>query len=175
MTATLRTLYGYQAWANKDLLGKLGLLDPKSQGEALRTALRLISHYHVVAEIFAGHLTGEGHRHAADNTAETPTLQELGASVAATDRWYQNYVRTAAREELSESITFTFTDGDRGCMTREEMLMHVALHSAVHRGEVCRILSQLAITPPWDTLAVYLHQVEPFRREVKQEPASMPA
>lgn len=165
MSEMLQTLYGYQAWANHDLLDKLALLDPASQATERETALRLVSHHHVVARIFAAHLTGTDHGYTSDNTAETPSLDELRTAVAATDRWYQDYVRTLSQEAMSETIAFSFTDGDKGCMTRQEMLLHVALHSAVHRGEVCRILWQLKITPPWDTLAVYLHQSEPARRE----------
>lgn len=163
MHEMLRTLYGYQAWANNDLFDKLTLLDP--QAAEFRTALRLVSHHHVVAEIFAAHLSGTRHHHLSDNTVETPTLDALRASVAATDRWYQDYVLDVAPAQLDEAIAFTFTDGDKGNMTRHEMLLHVALHSAIHRGEVSRILSQLSITPPWDTLAVYLHQTQPSRRQ----------
>lgn len=170
MSEMLQTLYGYQAWANHDLLDKLALLDGTTQNAERDTALRLVSHSHVVARIFAGHLTGTDHGYTSDNTPETPPLDELRTAVAATDRWYQDYVQAVSPDALSEAIAFRFTDGDKGCMTRQEMLLHIALHSAVHRGEVCRILSQLSITPPWDTFAVYLHQSEPARR--RQRPAA---
>lgn len=165
MREMLRTLYGYQAWANNDLFEKLALLDPQAQAAELRTTLRLISHHHVVAEIFAAHLGGTRHNHQSDNTVETPALEALRASVAVTDRWYQQYVLDVAPEQLDEAVAFTFTDGDKGTMTKHEMLLHVALHSAIHRGEVSRVLWQLSITPPWDTLAVYLHQTQPTRRQ----------
>lgn len=165
MHETLRTLYGYQAWANNELFDRLALIDPQAHAAELHTALRLVSHHHVVAEIFAAHLGGTRHRHTSDNTVETPTLDALRASVAETDRWYQQYVLDVAPEQLDEAVAFTFTDGDKGTMTRHEMLQHVALHSAIHRGEVSRILVQLSITPPWDTLAVYLHRTQPARRQ----------
>lgn len=172
MSEMLQSLYGYQAWANRDLLDKLARLDGTTQAAERDTALRLISHYHVVARIFAAHLAGTDHGYTSDNTAETPTLDQLRAAVAATDRWYQDYVRTISSEALAEAVAFSFTDGDKGCMTRQEMLLHVALHSAVHRGEVCRILWQLSITPPWDTFAVFLHQSEPARRgQMMKRPA----
>jgi len=165
MSETLRTLFNYNAWANDALLEKLALLDPSAQGKELQTALRLISHYHVVAQIFAAHLTGANHGFASDNIAEVPTLSALRTSLAATDRWYLDYVRSRDEATLAEPVAFRFTDGDSGSMTRLEMLAHVALHSAIHRGEVSRILWQVSITPPWDTLAVYLHQKEPARRQ----------
>lgn len=165
MNSSLHTLYGYHAWANSELLGKVELLDPTAQKAERDKLIRIINHYHVVTRIFAAHLSGTRHPYGSDNTAETPALRALQASVAEVDQWYLDYVRTVSPAQLSEFVPFTFTDGDKGCMTREEMLLHVALHSALHRGEVGRMLLQLSISPPWDTFAVYLHQAEPARRQ----------
>lgn len=44
--------------------------------------------------------------------------------------------RSVTGAELDESISFNFTDGDVGTMTREEMLFHVITHGAYHRGNV---------------------------------------
>lgn len=164
MNDLLKTLYDYNRWANEDLLGKLALVDPVTQADARHTAIRLVDHFHVVANIFAAHLSGTQHGYASDNTPDTPSLEALRVGVAATDRWYRDYVAQVTDEALAERVAFTFTDGDRGSMTRQEMLLHVALHAAIHRGEVCRLLVQLSVSPPWDTLAVYLHQAEPSRR-----------
>jgi len=164
MNDLLRTLYDYNRWANEDLLAKLALVDPVTQADARHAAIRLVDHFHVVANIFAAHLSGTTHGYVLDNTPEMPSLEALRDAVAATDRWYAEYVANVADAALAERVAFTFTDGDRGAMTRQEMLLHVALHAAIHRGEVCRLLVQLSISPPWDTLAVYLHQAEPARR-----------
>lgn len=165
MSTLLQTLYGYHTWANVDLFNKLESIDPERNGAELRTTLGLISHYYVVSRIFAGHLQGVPHGFSSDNFEETPTLDDLRTAVASSDQWYLDYLRTVSPAALSEAVAFTFTDGDKGYMTREEMLTHVALHGGYHRGEVGRVLWQLSITPPWDTFAVYLHQVEPVRRQ----------
>ncbi|CUX68904.1 damage-inducible protein DinB (plasmid) [Agrobacterium tumefaciens] len=165
MSTLLQKLYGYHAWANDDLFDKLGTLDQEQHKVELHTALRLINHYYVVARIFAAHLTGAEHGYTSDNTDDTPTLGELRAAVTSSDRWYLDYLRGVSSETLAEAVPFSFTDGDKGYMTREEMLTHVALHGGYHRGEVGRILWQLSVTPPWDTFAVYLHQTEPARRQ----------
>lgn len=164
MSALLHRLYGYHAWANAELFGKLETIDQVAHAGELRTMLRLINHHHVVARIFAAHLSGAQHPYTADNTEETPSLAALRAAVTACDRWYLDYLQGLMAEQLAEAVAFVFTDGDKGCMIREEMLMHVALHAGGHRGEVCRILWQLSVTPPWDTFAVYLHQAQPERR-----------
>lgn len=165
MSTFLQTLYGYHAWANVDLFKKLESVDTEKHGTELQTALRLISHYYVVSRIFAGHLQGVPHGFTSDNLEETPTLDKLRSAVTSSDRWYLDYLRAVSPATLCEAVAFTFTDGDKGYMTREEMLTHVALHGGYHRGEVGRILWKFSITPPWDTFAVYLHQTEPERRQ----------
>lgn len=170
MSTLLQTLFGYHAWANVDLFNKLESVDAEKHGKELQTALRLISHYYVVSRIFAGHLQGVPHGFTSDNLEEIPALHDLKAAVTTSDQWYLDYLHKASSTTLSELVAFTFTDGDKGTMTRHEMLQHVALHSAIHRGEVSRILVQLSITPPWDTLAVYLHRTQPARREQELQP-----
>lgn len=162
MNAALLQLYRYHAWANDDLFAALPKL--ASHPDDLHSALRLMNHSYVVARIFAGHLTGVAHGYKSDNTPETPTLEELRAAVAGSDRWYLDYVEQASEEELAEPIAFVFTDGDQGRMTRQEMITQVVLHAGYHRGEVGRLLGQHGITPPWDTFAVFLHRTEPERR-----------
>lgn len=161
----LLTLFQYQAWANSEFFNKMEAFHPERHKEELHAALRLMNHSYVVGQIFAGHLTGKPHGFQADNTPETPSLAELRSGVAALDSWYQAYVETVMPEALSENIAMVFTDGDKGSMSREEMLTHVVTHAGYHRGEVGRIMRQLGLELPWDTLAVYLHRSEPQRRQ----------
>ncbi len=124
-----------------------------------------MNHAYVVSEIFAAHLVGREHDYRSDNTDETPKLGDLRAAVAASDGWYLDDVRGVTPAQLSEKIAFSFTDGDNGFMSREEMITHVVLHGGYHRGEVGRILMQLSIETPWDTFAVFLHRDQPERRQ----------
>ena len=160
----LRCLLVYQAWANDELLERLAGMDPRLNGRERRAALRLMSHIHVVSRIFAAHLGGVAHGYDSDNTQETPEPAALRAAMAASDRWYLDYLETVSAKQLCEPVAFTFTDGDEGCMTRQEMLTHVVLHGSYHRGEVGRMLAGIGVTPPWDTFAVHLHRAEPSRR-----------
>ena len=163
-------MFRYQVWANEEMVRAMQGLDTEGYAEARHTALRLMNHCLVVNKIFAAHLAGQPHGFAADNTPETPTLQALSAELATVDQWYLDYVRKVTPAMLAESIPFTFTDGDLGYMTREEMLMHVVTHGGYHRGEVGRVMRQVSASAgpdfqlPWDTYAVHLHRTEPARR-----------
>jgi uncharacterized damage-inducible protein DinB len=170
----LGSLLAYQAWANGELLEKLAGMDPSRDAGERQAAIRLMSHIHVVSRIFAAHLKSVAHGYASDNTEETPEPAELRAAMARSDGWYLDYLETVSEQELAEPVAFTFTDGDRGCMSRQEMLTHVVLHGSYHRGEIGRMLARIAVSPPWDTYAVHLHRAEPSRRQQgERDPAEV--
>ncbi|MFK0690518.1 DinB family protein [Mesorhizobium sp. IMUNJ 23033] len=124
----LRSLFAYQAWADDELLEKLASLDSHTHGKERLVATRLLNHNLVVSKIFAAHLTGARHGCSADNTEDTPALDALRTDVAAMGRWYLDYLETVAPDHLSEPVAFVFTDGDKGSMSRQEMLTHVIIH-----------------------------------------------
>lgn len=160
----LRSLFKYKSWADEELFGAVATLDPATHPAELQSAIRVLNHIHVVDRIFAAHLSGQEHGFKGTNTAETPTLEALRGAVAESDRWYEQHVEALPPESLPEHLRFTFTDGEQGQMSREEMLAHVVTHGGYHRGAVGRILAQVSTAPPRDLLTRYLHQSEPGRR-----------
>lgn len=162
--STLPSLFRYKAWADGELLDALATLDPQQHPEAHHTALRIFNHIHVVDAIFKGNLLGEPHGFCATNTPETPTLDMLRTAIHALDAWFLDYVASLGQAESEAVISFNFVDGDRGQMSREEMLLHLVTHGGYHRGAIGRILVQCGITPPRDTLTTFLHRSEPGRR-----------
>ena len=165
--ALLLSLFKYKAWANLELFAQVRKLDPATRKDQHHVCLRLLNHVFVVDNIFAAHLSGRTHGYSATNTVETPTLEGLWQAVQALDRWYVDYVNTLAPEQFEESIEFRFTDGSMGCMTREEILAHIATHGGYHRGAVGNILYDADVPPPRDILTAFLHQAEPERRSSK--------
>jgi uncharacterized damage-inducible protein DinB len=161
--ATLKSLFGYKAWADSELFAALAAL-PGEPADPLHTSIRTLNHIHVVDRLFRARLAGEPEPFTATNTRDTPTLQQLRADVAATDAWYQDYVAGLTPQALDEVLDFTFADGDRGRMSREEMLLHVTAHGAYHRGNVGQVLKSIAVVPPRDLYTKFLHQSEPARR-----------
>ncbi|WP_167507110.1 MULTISPECIES: DinB family protein [unclassified Mesorhizobium] len=170
----LKSLLAYQAWANDELAEKLAGMDPVRDAGERHAAIRLMNHIHVVSRIFAAHLKGVAHGYASDNTEEMPEPAALRAAMSEADRWYLDYLEIVSEQELAEPVAFTFTDGDKGGMTRQEMLTHVVLHGSYHRGEIGRMVVRIAVSPPWDTYAVHLHRAEPARRlGGEREPAEV--
>ena len=164
-TTTLKSLFGYKAWADAELFAQLAKL-PEQHAEQLHSCIRTLNHIYVVDRLFRARLAGEPGPFEATNTKATPSLEQLRSDVAATDAWYQTYVSGVSSEQLSSVVEFTFTDGDAGRMSREEILLHVITHGAYHRGNVGQVLKSISIAPPRDLYTKFLHQSEPSRRSV---------
>lgn len=160
----MKSKFRYKSWANAEILDSIARIDPSQHPEQWTLAVRLMNHTYVVDRIFAAHLSGEGHDFQGTNTPETPDLEQLRERISASDAWYQDYVGRLPSEALAERISFTFTDGDGGSMTREEMLFHVLVHGAYHRGNVGMALTACGIDRPKDTFTRFLHLSEPGRR-----------
>lgn len=163
MQNTLQSLFGFKAWAHRELFDLLATL-PAEHAGALHSCLRTLNHIHVVDRIFRAHLSGEPHAFEATNTAATPTLAQLQADVAETDAWYIAYVAGLSPAQRAEVVDFQFTDGDRGRMSREEILLHVITHGGYHRGNVGQVLKSISVAPPRELYTKFLHQSEPERR-----------
>ncbi|MDR7333217.1 DinB family protein [Roseateles asaccharophilus] len=164
-TSTLLiSLFEQKAAINREFFAALAGASLSSDNRHI--AIRTLNHIHTVDRIFAAHLRGEPHGFEASNTAATPTLDELRDSVAEVDGWYVDYVRGLAPEQFEEVLSFRFTDGDAGRMSREEILAHVIHHGSHHRGNVGMLMKQIDEPPPRDLFTRYLHQNEPQRREL---------
>jgi uncharacterized damage-inducible protein DinB len=165
-TSALQSLFQYKAWAVDELFGELSKVDVAAHPEQRHLAIRLMNHIYVIDRVFAAHLSGVPHAYTAPNTTDTPTLEALREACAASDKWYGDYLKTVSAQALEDRVHFTFLDGQHGCMSREEMLLHVATHGNYHRGAVGRIIAQLDIAPPPDAITVFLHRTEPERRSL---------
>lgn len=159
------SLFAQKSWANRELFDVVASMTSTEHAASLHTAIRTLNHIYVVDRIFRSHLAGEKHPYSATNTPETPELAELHFAVAETDLWFENYVSKIADQALLESLSFQFTDGDSGRMTREEMLFHVLSHGSYHRGNVGQVLKGISVAPPRDLYTKFLHVHEPSRRQ----------
>lgn len=160
--STLERVFSYKAKANSEILAAMRQFDDASPAKEI--AIRVFNHTYAVDRIFAANLTGTEHGYTSPNPSHAPSLEELSAAIKTSDQWYTNYVSLLNEAQLGERIDFTFTDSLPGCMSREEMLMHVTVHGEYHRGQISLMLMQNSITPPGDGFTTFLHKTEASSR-----------
>ena len=165
MNSTLVSLFEYKAWANTGLHAVLEKFDAQRHPGVFRAMLHTLDHANVVDRIFQSHLTGAATpQFKATHSEPTPSLSELREFVRTTDDWYLQFVRGLSSERLEQQMSFTFTDGDTGAMSCEEILLHVITHSGYHRGSIGQMLEDVGTDSPPDSLTKFLHRREPGRR-----------
>lgn len=163
--------FKYKEWANAELLAYgERQLHRLPENDAV-FFIRILNHTTVVDSLFISRMSGTAELYSADNTAETPTLSELKERVEINDAWLVRFCAAATPEILSQVIPFSFTDGDPGRMSVEEILLHLLTHGSNHRGMASRALAANGLERPKDTFTRYIHELEPQRREAPAENA----
>jgi uncharacterized damage-inducible protein DinB len=159
-TEIVKRLVGYKAWANEiTFLAVKSLPDGEATKERktrYKNMIYTLNHVYVIDCIFKSHLESKPHKYTARNTETCPSLEELWESVRVIDRWYIDYAYSICEKELQEIIDFQFIDGDKGTMSRNEMILHVVNHGTYHRGLVSDMMYQVPTVPPANDLTVYL-------------------
>ena len=155
----------YKAWADRRTLDAVAGIDTARFPDAMAFALQQLNHMVRVEEIFRARLLGEREPHATTNSAVVPAIADLDARLCASNDWLQGYVRSASAAQLRGSIRFTFTDGKRGMLSREEVIFHLVNHGSYHRGAVGHALDLANAGRPADTFTVFIHAAEPQRRD----------
>ena len=157
--------FQYKQWANLEILDSIEALAVTANSDDARMALRILNHTYVVDSIFRSRIIGATPEFTGTNTEATPAVEELRSSVASMDAWFIEFVGQLSPSRLDRQLHFTFTDGDAGCMSVREILTHLIVHGAYHRGAAGRLLLQNSVPPPKDLFTRFLHELEPDRRQ----------
>jgi uncharacterized damage-inducible protein DinB len=134
MSQHLRRLLQYDAWANRETVESL-------QGRPPERSLRWLAR-----------LKGE--------SAPLAVWPELGIDACrdqVTDlaRLWPEFLE-AHRDSLGDTVSYTNTKGEAWTNTVEEILTHVPVHSAYHRGQIASDVRGAGMTP---ALTDYIHAV----------------
>ena len=158
MEKTLLRLARYNAWANLLMFDAVEALPPgealKERNSVFRSMVHTLNHCYVVGLIWQAHLEGREHGFAARNTPDHPPLAELREKQRALDAWYE----AQCAKLPDEVISFVLIGGNRGRMTRAEILLHVVNHNSYHRGFVADMFYQVPARPPTTDLPVFARE-----------------
>lgn len=156
MPKLLASLFEYKAWADRGLYDALRAATVRDSPEMNRITV-ILDHVAVVDQIFKARLVEERPPFEGVVSRVTPSLDALWKTVAATDQWYIDYTSTVSESELEKVIDFVFlSDGERGRMSKGEMLGHVLTHGQSHRAALGWSIEKVGAKPPADMFSTYL-------------------
>jgi uncharacterized damage-inducible protein DinB len=153
------SLMRYKRWADAELMKTVVELPALAGTREEGIVTAVVRHFHTVDCIFKAHLLGVPHEYTSANPAEPATLAELRPRVAAVDEWYVAYTRDLDERDQGEVLNVTFTDGKALALTRLDILLHVTLHGAYHRGNIGVLLKLSGAEPAPDGIPAYVRQL----------------
>lgn len=156
----------YKQWADRRTLEAVALIDPERFPSELAFARQQLNHMVRVEEAFRARLLGDTDPHSSSNSEVVPGLEQLSKRLFESNDWLQTYAESLPSATLLEKIHFRFFDGQAGTLTREEVFFHLVNHGTYHRGAIGRALDLAGGLRPADTYTVFVHAVEPGRRDV---------
>jgi len=137
----LRRQFVYEAWANREVL----LAVRASQSENKRE-LQLMAHILSAQRLWLERLTQQ--------TQSLPVwpkfdLAECETHAAELGRLWREYFESLPPSLLSQMISYKNTKGEPWTDTVQDILTHVLMHSAYHRGQIASQMRASGQTPAY--------------------------
>ncbi|HEX7651049.1 MAG TPA: DinB family protein [Noviherbaspirillum sp.] len=162
--SVLVSAFQYKQWADRRTLDAAKSIEGSEDAQPLSFIRQQLNHMVIVEELFRARLLGDEPLHCSTNTEIVPSLNELDLKLTFSNQWLISYVADLHPETLNDQLSFEFVDGQRGRMTRLEILFHLVNHGTYHRGAIGHALDLAKALRPADTYTVFIHSLQPERR-----------
>jgi uncharacterized damage-inducible protein DinB len=136
---TVRSLYDHLWWADDLVLGGL-----EAAGSPPPAAVELLAHVLAAELVWLDRL--EGVAQSVPVWPEADLAHCRGLAETSRRRWAV-FIAALEDGDLTRSVAYRNSAGKRFENTVEEILLHVALHGAYHRGQIARGLRRAGFEP----------------------------
>jgi uncharacterized damage-inducible protein DinB len=144
---SLERLFAYDAWANAESLKAV------RDAGAPAAAVRLMAHVAAAEQLWKGRLHADP-----SPVAVWPdsSVDAIAAQLDRLARLWPTFVAGLAVADLAHSVPYVNSKGEAWNTSVEDILLHVVLHSAYHRGQVAYVLRAGGAAPAYTD---YVHCV----------------
>jgi uncharacterized damage-inducible protein DinB len=134
-------LFAYNHWANIEVLKSL-----KATETAPYKALALLAHVIAAEQLWLDRLQNGDAK-----IAVWPelTVGQCETQLGELNSTWTDYLDGLKQNSLTDTVSYTNTKGEFFTDTVSDVLMHVVMHGAYHRGQIALSLRQSGHTPPY--------------------------
>ena len=137
----LRRLFRYDEWANQEVMASFN-----AAGSAPPRSLKLMAHVLGAEYLWFSRMEGTKSPLAVWPDLSLADCEQYASRLA---RIWSDYLDTLTAEQLSRPVTYTNSKGERWTNSVEDILMHVAMHSAYHRGQIAADMRAAGYAPAY--------------------------
>ena len=141
MLEHLQRLFRYDHWANREILTALETLASPSQ-----RPLNLLSHIVSAERLWLERLLLQK-----QTLPVWPlfTVAQCKLEVEQMPGLWQNYLKSVGESGLTRSLSYKNTKGEAFSSQKQDILLHVVMHSAYHRGQIAAEMRAGGFTPAY--------------------------
>ena len=156
-TQFYRRLFDYDLWANRAALESVAALSALNTSGAER-ARKTLTHVIGAQRIWLSRFETPEH----PNVEPWPalSLDECRAAVEDLYRGWTGLVNRLGPEKLAQDLVYRNTKGVEFRTPISDVLMHLVIHSAYHRGQVAAAVREAGVKPASTDYVVWTRQVQ---------------
>jgi len=136
-----RRLFRYDSWANRETAGSVVRADP-----APPAATRRLAHIVGAERLWLSRLRGEKSPMAVWPDLSVQECQREAESLSAA---WQTYLDELSELGLGRLVSYVNSKGEPWKSSVDDVLTHVGMHSAYHRGQIASDLRAAGFEPPY--------------------------
>jgi uncharacterized damage-inducible protein DinB len=141
MLEHIRNLFSYDDWANREVLSSLQALDvPPAR------SINLLAHIVSAERLWLQRLLVQN-----QTLPVWPqfTLKRCKLEVDQLPSLWKGYLTSLGEAGLCASLAYKNTKGERFTSHKQDILLHVVMHSAYHRGQIATDMRAAGFTPAY--------------------------
>ena len=148
MLEHIRRLLTYDEWANREVLTAL----QKSEAPPPRS-VKLLAHIVAAERLWLERLRSQRQTYP---VWPDFTMAQCRMEVEQLSQLWKQYLASLNEDGLSHSLTYKNTKGESFTSQKQDILMHVVLHSAYHRGQIAADMRAAGFNPAYTD---FIHSV----------------
>jgi uncharacterized damage-inducible protein DinB len=137
----LRKEFVYDSWANREALAAI-----RAAGGGNSRSLQLMTHILAAERVWLERL-----KQVPQSVPVWPegNLEHCETEADKLDREWHEYLELVTAGDISQTISYKNTKGESWTSAIIDVLTHVVMHSAYHRGQIASHMRSIGQTPPY--------------------------
>jgi len=140
MIAHYQRLFVYDNWANREVLAAMESVKGPEQ------SLQLLAHILSAERLWLERLL---HQDQTYPVWPEFTIQQCELALQELAGRWRTYLADLGEHGLAETIQYKNTKGETWTSAKQDILMHVVMHSAYHRGQIASNMRAAGFTPAY--------------------------